>query len=220
MRLFSTLNRIQLRMSATLSLPTPLAAPASLLFSTFMADDKKSLALGLRRRDPELLDHLIEQYQYRLFRYLLYITGNRERAEDFFQETWMRVLERGHQYDGKSKFESWLFAIARNLVIDWQRQRKPQSLDALTNPEESAPVEFAGEGASPLEQILTHESETTVQTALGKMPAIYREVLLLRFQEEMQLTEIATVLDAPISTVKSRLYRGLEDLRGLLTGET
>ena len=81
-------------------------------------------------------------------------------------------------------------------------------------------MEFAGEGASPLEQILTHESETTVQTALGKMPAIYREVLLLRFQEEMQLTEIATVLDAPISTVKSRLYRGLEDLRGLLTGET
>jgi RNA polymerase sigma-70 factor, ECF subfamily len=51
------------------------------------------------------------------------------------------------------------------------------------------------------------------------LPAIYREVLLLRFQEEMQLTEIAAVLDAPISTVKSRLYRGLEDLRGLLTGE-
>jgi len=89
-----------------------------------MADDTKSLALGLKRRDPDLLDALIEQYQYRLFRYLLYITGNRERAEDFFQETWIRVLERGHQYDGKSKFEAWLFSIARHLVIDWQRQRK------------------------------------------------------------------------------------------------
>ncbi len=87
-----------------------LGGPASLLFSTFMADDTKSLALGLRRRDPEMLDALIEQYQYRLFRYLLYITGNRERAEDFFQETWIRVLERGHQYDGKSKFEAWLFS--------------------------------------------------------------------------------------------------------------
>ena len=196
-----------------------LPRPGSLLFSRLMADDTKSLAQGLRRRDPELLDRLIEQYQYRLFRYLLYITGNQERAEDFFQETWMRVLERGHQYDGKSKFEGWLFAIARNLVIDWQRQKKALSLDALTNPEEGAPAEFAGEDPSPLQQVLAHESEGTVQTALGKMAAIYREVLLLRFQEEMQLTEIAAVLDAPISTVKSRLYRGLEDLRGLLAGE-
>jgi RNA polymerase sigma-70 factor (ECF subfamily) len=219
MRLFGRLARIQLRMSATCSLPTLLAAPASMLFSNLMADDTKSLALGLRRRDPELLDRLIEQYQYRLFRYLLYITGNRERAEDFFQETWIRVLERGHQYDGKSKFEAWLFSIARHLVIDWQRQKKMQSLDALTNPDEGAPTEFPGEDPSPLHLVLTQESAGTVQASLEKLPAIYREVLLLRFQEELGLAEIATVLSAPISTVKSRLYRGLEDLRVLLAGE-
>jgi RNA polymerase sigma-70 factor (ECF subfamily) len=184
-----------------------------------MADDTKSLALGLRRRDPELLDALIEQYQYRLFRYLVYITGNRERAEDFFQETWIRVLERGHQYDGRSRFEAWLFSIARHLVIDWQRQKKVQSLDALTNPEEGAPMEFAGDDPSPLHLFLAQESEATVQASLERLPAIYREVLLLRFQEELGLAEIATVLSAPISTVKSRLYRGLEDLRGLLAGE-
>jgi RNA polymerase sigma-70 factor (ECF subfamily) len=217
-RLFSLLGRIQFRMSAT-STAAALTGSASLLFSTSMADDKKSLALGLRRRDPELLDGLIEQYQYRLFRYLLYITSNRERAEDFFQETWIRVLERGHQYDGKSKFEAWLFSIARHLVIDWQRQKKAQSLDALTNPEEGAPMEFADDDPSPLHVVLAHESEETVQTSLGKLPAIYREVLLLRFQEELGLVEIATVLSAPLSTVKSRLYRGLEDLRALLAGE-
>lgn len=219
MRLFDRLERIQLRMSATLSLPTLLAAPVSLLFSNLMADDTKSLALGLRRRDPELLDRLIEQYQYRLFRYLLYITGNRERAEDFFQETWIRVLERGHQYDGKSKFEAWLFSIARHLVIDWQRQKKVQSLDALTNPDEGAPMEFAGDDPSPLHLVLTQESEGSVHASLEKLPALYREVLLLRFQEELGLAEIAVVLNAPISTVKSRLYRGLEDLRVLLAGE-
>ena len=219
MRLFGRLGRIQLRMSATFSVPTPLCAPVSLLFSKLMADDTKSLAQGLRRRDPELLDRLIEQYQYRLFRYLLYITGNRERAEDFFQETWIRVLERGHQYDGKSKFEAWLFSIARHLVIDWQRQKKIQSLDALTNPDEGAPVEFAGDDPSPLHLVLAEESEGAVHASLEKLPAIYREVLLLRFQEELGLAEIATVLSAPISTVKSRLYRGLEDLRVLVVGE-
>jgi RNA polymerase sigma-70 factor, ECF subfamily len=227
MRLFGRLARIQLRMSATflgtaLTGPTSCAAlsgSASLLFSTFMADDTKSLALGLRRRDPEVLDALIEQYQYRLFRYLVYITGNRERAEDFFQETWIRVLEHGHQYDGKSKFEAWLFAIARHLVIDWQRQKKAQSLDTLTNPDEGAPMEFADDDPSPLHLVMTQESEETVQASLEKLPAIYREVLLLRFQEELGLVEIASVLSAPLSTVKSRLYRGLEDLRTLLAGE-
>src|SRR5207245_3588850 len=140
-----------------------------------------------------LLDSNIEHYKYQLFRYVWYNTGNRERAEDFFHETLIRVLERGHQYDGKSKFEACLFSIARHLVIDWQRQKKAQSLDALTNPEEGAPMEFADDDPSPLHLVLAQESEETVQSSLEKLPAIYREVLSLRFQEELGLVEIATV---------------------------
>jgi RNA polymerase sigma-70 factor, ECF subfamily len=195
------------------------ASPAILLFSTPMTDDSKALAKGLQRRDPELLDQLIEQYQYRLFRYLVHLTGSRERAEDFFQETWMRVLERGHQYDGKHKFEAWLFTIARNLVIDWQRSKKMQSLDALLEPEEGAAREFAATNEpSPLHQVLAEEVKSGMQESLARVPAVYREVLLLRFQEEMQLEEIAGVLAAPISTVKSRLYRGLAALKGAMVG--
>jgi RNA polymerase sigma-70 factor (ECF subfamily) len=184
-----------------------------------MADDNKTLVQGLRQRDPELLDRLIEQYQYRLFRYLLYITGNQDRAEDFFQETWIRVLERGHQYDGRFKFEAWLFTIARNLVIDWQRQKKAQSLDALSDPEEGKVFELVDEKAeSPLHLLLRRAEEDKVQASLEQLPAAYREVLLLRFQEEMQLDEIAKIQATPISTVKSRLYRGLDALKGLLAG--
>ena len=116
-----------------------------LRFSAFMADDAKAVARGLRQRDPDLLDSLIEQYQFRLFRYLLHLTANRQLAEDFFQETWVRVLERGHQYDGKWKFEAWLFTIARNLVIDWQRRKKPQSLDSLSAPEEGSEFDVRDE---------------------------------------------------------------------------
>ena len=188
-------------------------------FSTLMRDEAKSIARGLQKRDPDLLDRLIEQYQYRLFRYLLYITGDKARAEDFFQETWIRVLERGHQFDGKYKFEAWLFRIARNLVIDWQRQKKMQSLDALTDPEEGAPKEFAAlNEPSPLHLVLTAEEKTGVHASLDRIPTVYREVLVLRFQEELGLEEIAGVLAAPLSTVKSRLYRGLEALRGAMQG--
>lgn len=190
-------------------------------FSALMSDEAKTIARGLQRRDPNLLDQLIEQYQFRLFRYLLYVTGNKERAEDFFQETWIRVLERGHQYDGRSKFEAWLFAIARHLVIDWQRTKKPQSLDTLTDPEQDHPLQFADEKElSPLHQVLTQESAENVQASLGKIAAIYREVLVLRFQEELQIDEMAGVLSIPVSTVKSRLYRGLDALRGALQGGT
>jgi RNA polymerase sigma-70 factor (ECF subfamily) len=191
----------------------------ALFFSTLMSDDRKSIARGLQKRDPDLLDRLIEQYQYRLFRYLVYITGNKERAEDFFQETWIRVLERGHQYDGKSKFEAWLFAIARHLVIDWQRSKKAQSLDSLTDSEQENPLQFANEKEpSPLHQVLSHEAQENVQASLSQIPTIYREVLVLRFQEELQIEEMAGVLSVPLSTVKSRLYRGLEALRGVLQG--
>jgi len=196
--------------------PSPLATSA-LCYSTFMTDDAKALARGLQRRDPELLDRLIEQYQFRLFRYLLHLTASRERAEDFFQETWLRVLERGHQYDGKWKFEAWLFAIARNLVLDWHRRKKPQSLDSLAGPEEDATFDVKDEHSeSPLEQVLHAEQTSGVQQSLEKVPAIYREVLVLRFQEEMQLDEIAGVTGTPISTVKSRLYRGLDAMKNAM----
>jgi len=198
--------------SATQALASP-----TLLFSALMGNEAKTIARGLQKRDPDLLDRLIEQYQYRLFRYLVYVTGNKERAEDFFQETWIRVLERGHQYDGKSKFEAWLFAIARHLVIDWQRSKKAQSLDSLMDPEQDHPLQLADENEpTPLHQVLSQETEENVQSSLQRIPAIYREVLVLRFQEELQIEEMAGVLSVPLSTVKSRLYRGLEALRGAL----
>jgi len=196
---------------------TLVAERAIYLSSVQDTEDRKAIARGLRERDPELLDFLIETYKFRLFRYLLYITANKERAEDFFQETWIRVLERGHQYDGKSKFEGWLFAIARHLVIDWQRQKKMQSLDSLMEPEQGAPLELVNESEpSPLSQVLSQEQETAMQSSLGQIAAIYREVLVLRFQEEMRIEEIAAVMSTPASTVKSRLYRGLEALRTAL----
>ncbi len=189
------------------------------LFTGLMTDERQTLAAGLRRRDPDVLDRLIEQYQQRLYRYLLFLTGNPALAEDLFQETWVRVLERGHQYNAKAKFESWLFAIARHLVIDVSRRKKLSSLEELGDPESNQPYEPHDEHAqSILQMLVARENEQAVQLSLLKIPAYYREVLLLRFQEELELEEIATVLSTPLSTVKSRLYRGLEALKSALPG--
>jgi RNA polymerase sigma-70 factor, ECF subfamily len=176
--------------------------------------ENAAIARGLKSQDPELLDHLIELYQHRLLRYLLFLTGKREVAEDLFQETWMRVLLRGSQYNGKARFDTWLFTIARNLVIDLSRKRTMVSLDEMSDTtDDGRAFEIATDGPSPLEQFQIREDRAEVAEVLLKLEPNYREVLVLRFHEEMSLEEIASVTRAPLSTVKSRLYRGLAALK-------
>ena len=176
------------------------------------------MARGLRRRDPQLLGRLIEQYQHRLLRYLVYLAGTRELAEDLFQETWIRVLERGHQYDGRHEFITWLYAVARNLTIDYLRKQRPVSLDGLMEDEGNAPAEPADTRPLAWEVVAQHEQAERISTALLGIPVDYRETVLLRFQEGLALEEIATVTGAPVGTVKSRLYRGLNLLMSRLKG--
>ena len=126
----------------------------------------------------------------------------------------MRVMERGRQYNGKAKFDTWLFAIARHLVIDWSRKKTTTSLEAL---QEQYGAEYTfdvpSNGPSPFDAVTSRENRETVQAALAQLDSLHREVLVLRFHEELSLEEIATVTNAPLSTVKSRLYRGLAALR-------
>jgi len=172
------------------------------------------VAEGLKRHDAQLLDELIVSYQHRLLRYLLYLTGHREIAEDLFQETWMRVLVRGSQFNGNSRFDTWLFTIARNLVIDYRRRRSMASLEEMCEAsDEERPFEIASNEKTPFEHLATIENGEMVAAALLTLDPLHREVLVLRFHEEMSLEEIARVTRAPLSTVKSRLYRGLAALK-------
>ena len=176
--------------------------------------ENAAIARGLKKQDPELLDHLIDLYQHRLMRYLLFLTGKRDVAEDLFQETWMRVLVRGAQYNGKARFDTWLFTIARNLVIDLSRKRTMSSLDEMSEGgDDERPFEVAISDPSPLEHFRSREDSAEVGEVLLTLDSTYREVLVLRFYEELSLEEIAGVTRAPLSTVKSRLYRGLAALK-------
>jgi RNA polymerase sigma-70 factor, ECF subfamily len=187
-------------------------------FVNEMESEASAIARGLRRRDPDLLDRLIEQYQHRLLRYLGSLSGNRELAEDLFQETWLRVLERGHQYDGKHEFSTWLYAVARNLTIDYLRKKRPLSLDGLMEDEEHAPLEPADPRPLAWEVVQQHEQAERISAVLAGVPVEYREAIVLRFQDGLGLEEISAVTGAPLGTVKSRLYRGLSLLMGRLEG--
>jgi len=187
-------------------------------FVNGMESETSAIARGLRRRDPDLLDRLIEQYQHRLLRYLVYLSGNPVLAEDLFQETWIRVIERGHQYDGRHEFSTWLYAVARNLTIDYLRKKSPISLDGLMEDEDHAPLEPVDARPMAWEVVQQHEQAERINLALAGIPAEYREAIVLRFQDGLGLEEISVVTGAPLGTVKSRLYRGLNLLTGRLGG--
>jgi RNA polymerase sigma-70 factor (ECF subfamily) len=194
------------------------ASAFAALGSAAAADElarKENLAVaqGLKRQDAGLLDELIVRYQHRLLRYLLYLTGHREMAEDLFQEVWMRVLVRGGQFNGQARFETWLFTIARNLVIDQRRKRTACSLDELFegNSDDDRPMSFEVQDGdpTPFDRVSNLEDRERIARALLELDTLHREVLVLRFHEELSLEEIAKVTRAPLSTVKSRLYRGM-----------
>jgi RNA polymerase sigma-70 factor (ECF subfamily) len=187
-------------------------------FVNTMESEASAIARGLRRHDPDLLDRLIEQYQHRLLRYLVHLSGNRELAEDLFQETWIRVMERGHQYDGRRQFSTWLYAVARNLTIDSLRRKSPVSLDGLMDDKERAPLEPVDTRPSAWERVAQSEKTERINVALAGIPAECREAIVLRFQDELALEEMAAVTGAPLGTMKSRLYRGLNMLMRPLKG--
>lgn len=170
----------------------------------------------LRRGDARALEPLLVRFQNRLYRYLLRLVRQPAEAEDLFQQTWVRVAEKITKYDARQSFEAWLFTLARNLAIDHLRRIRPQSLDESLPSGEPLGNSLPSQTQPPYEGALQRERASRLALAMEILPVAHREVLVLRFEEEMKLEEIATVLGCPLSTVKSRLRRGLESLRAEL----
>ena len=181
--------------------------------NTTAETETAKIARGLRERDMQLVADLVERCQHRLVRYLLYLTGRREYAEDLAQETWVRVLQRGSQYNGRQRFDPWLFAIARNLAIDYLRKKRKAVQTASLPDDRDEILLVSSSGPSPFEAAARSEDAIRLAGQLQILSPLYREALLLRFQEDLSLAEIAQVLGAPVTTVTSRIYRGLAALR-------
>ena len=167
-------------------------------------------AARLCRGDTSGLAGLMSRHQDRLFRYLLRFLGDRSVAEDVFQQAWLRAAERIRRYDAERPFAPWLVALARNLALDHLRRRRPASLDEADEP--VAP----SSASDPLELAMARQRTERVDTALGELGPLDREVLTLRFEDELTLPELALTLGVPLPTAKARLYRALERLRGKL----
>lgn len=170
----------------------------------------------LRRGDPDVLAAAIARYQHRLYRYLLRLVADPAAAQDLFQQTWLRVMENLRRYDARRSFEAWLFAVAHNLAIDFLRKSRPDSLDETLPSGQTRADALPGAHPDALECLMEWERAEAVAEAVRQLPAIHREVLTLRFEENLKLEQVAEIAQIPLSTVKSRLRRALDGLRSRL----
>src|ERR1043166_9143290 len=137
-------------------------------FSRLAETESQCIARALKRKDSEFIGRIVSQYHYRLLRYLVYWTSRREQAEDLVQETWLRVLEHAGQYNGRLRFEPWLFSIARNLAID--HLRKQQAATLRMGREDEAGVDIpAPDFESPFLSAARSEDAMRIAAALGAL---------------------------------------------------
>ena len=161
----------------------------------------------LRRGQTARLAELVDLHGENLMRYLVSILGDRDSAEDVFQDTWVRVMRRIAGFRGDRPFAPWLFRIARNRAYDHLRWRRLRGWVRGRAGSEENPAPEIPVNDSFADDLASRDTATRVLAALS--PRL-REVLCLRFLRELSYEEIAGVCGVPIGTVKSRLARALE----------
>ncbi|HET7267736.1 MAG TPA: RNA polymerase sigma factor [Oleiagrimonas sp.] len=163
------------------------------------------------RGDMDAFDALYARHRGSLYRFLLGTTRDRAIAEELFQETWQRVVRARHAYRPEAAFRTWLWRIARNLVIDHARRRKP----VVTG--EPAALAIAGAAApaalEPLRVLAASEDWSQLVGALEELSEAQRIAFLLRMEEGLSIQEIADVTGVGRETAKSRLRYAMKHLR-------
>ena len=180
----------------------------------------EELLAAYQQGDPEAFESLLRRYRAPLFTFLLRMLGDRERAEDLAQETFLRIVKGAAGWEHRARFQTWLFTIARNLCVDQSRRdrfRRADSLDAEGKDGEPPMVEsMPGPGIDPERGAASARVRPLLQKALLSLPAEQREVFILREQAGVPFREIAEMIGVNENTVKSRMRYALEALRKTL----
>jgi RNA polymerase sigma-70 factor (ECF subfamily) len=157
-------------------------------------------------------DELVERYQNRLLNFVYRTTGDRERAEDLVQETFIRVYRHLHRFDQTKKFSTWIYTIASNLAKNELRNRSRNPLvlfqTLLKNREaDQRPLEWEDNTYRPDDLFRKRALKSQVDAAVDQLPEHHRTVFVLREMEGKTYEEIAEITDTNLGTVKSRLNR-------------
>jgi len=172
--------------------------------------NEKSLLRRARRGDTNAYGEIVDRYQRLVFYAAYRILGIREDAEDASQETFVRAYQNLRRFDLDRPFGPWIRRIATNLSLNMLRGRRPQD---LLEEERDHPAPPA---LNPEVMAIQSAQREQVHDLLMQLPDHYRAVIVLRHYHDMSYAEMANVLDEPVSTVKSNLFRARRKLAEMM----
>ncbi|WP_152396743.1 RNA polymerase sigma factor [Paenibacillus guangzhouensis] len=173
------------------------------------------LIYQIREGNQEAYRILVDRHKNYIFTLLFRELGHRETAEDLAQEVFIKLYRYLPQFRGESKFTTWMYRLAINTLTDYRRSQQRKPLTSLIDSIKSwfkSPAE-----EEPEERLLHKEEQLEVQRVLSKMKENYRIILELYHMRQLSYQEIADILEVPIRTVETRLYRAKQQFERLWT---
>lgn len=161
------------------------------------------LIARLKAGDSGAFDEIYDAFNARLFNFLARLLRSRERAEDLVEETWLRLVAHAGRLQPDTRLGPWLFTVARNLYVSYCRSRMLEDSSVADGISLWPPAP----ATSPFEQAAANELEARVETALARLPRMYREVVLLVAVEGLEPAEAAEICGVTAATMRQRLKR-------------
>ncbi len=190
--------------------PTASVSPA------VQADNEAQLVAAAKAGDLSAFETLVNRYERKIFRLGQNITQNREDAEDVMQEAFLKAFQHLGDFQGNSRFYTWLVRIAVNQALMKLRKRRPNEFsldDEIETAEDLLPREVEDWGPTPEERFKQTELHKILSTVIAELDPAFRIVFQLRDLEELSTEETAEALGLSVPAVKSRLLRARLKLR-------
>ena len=182
-----------------------------------MEKSDEALMRQLQTGDSSAFDTLVKRWEKPLLNYCYRMVNEITLAEDLRQEVFLRIYRSAKTYSPTAQFSTWMYRIATNLCLDTlakQQRRKERPIAAYLESESERLIDPSD---APDAALVKKETENCVRLALARLPEDQRVVVIMRHYHDMKFHEIATVVERPISTVKSRMVAGMERLSRMLS---
>ena len=184
-----------------------------------MGPTDEELVAAFQGGDAAAFDQLVRRWDRRLHGAIYRVVGADEDARDLCQEALLKAYRGLGSFKREARFSSWLYQIALNVCRDRLRRRRGKVAVSLDELEDSTDVRLRAPSPSPLDLVEARDLSRVVERAMAALGDAEREVIVLKEYQGLTFPEIAETLAIPLSTVKTRLYRGLSQMRHRLERE-
>ncbi len=182
-------------------------------------DDQKNVEDYLLKNENEAFSNLLNRHLRPLYSFIFRMTRNKEDSQDIVQDTFFKVWKNLKKYRAEENFKTWIFTIARNTAIDYLRRKKSVTFSDIFNDKNEDTLEESLVDPEPLpdELVFITEKKKNLDKLLDQLPPMHKEVLLLKYEDDLTFDQISKILKKPLDTVKSQHRRAILKLRELIT---